>query len=129
MPTLIEELKKVEEDKRQTKELEKAIKKFVMRQNVYDILHTATSNGLSAIINEGFTKLEPSIYSHKGTICEGYIFTINNPSFVKSLLTAHIVILPENNISIDITDYDTIRITQKRALHELKAVIGLNEEE
>lgn len=37
MPTLIEELKKVEEDKRQTKELEKAIKEYIIRPNVYDI--------------------------------------------------------------------------------------------
>lgn len=129
MPTLVEELKKAEENQQKQEELEKAIKEYIIRPNVYGILHTAASNGLSAMINEGFTKLEPSIYSHKGTICEGYIFTINNPSFVKSLLTAHIVILPKNNISIDITDYDTIRITQKRALHELKAVIGLDEEE
>lgn len=128
MPTLVEELKKVEENKRQTKELKKTIKEFITQPNIDDTLRKAALNGLSAIINEGSTKLEPA-FNQSGTICSGYLFTIDNPSFVKPLLTAHIIILPENNISIDIVDYDTIRITQKRTLHELKTAIELDEEE
>lgn len=128
MPTLVEELKRVENNQQKTKELEKAIKEFVIQPNTIDILKKAALNGLSAIINEGSTKLEPA-FNQSGTICSGYLFTIDNPSFVKPLLTAHIIILPENNISIDIVDHDTIRITQKRALHELKTAIGLDEEE
>lgn len=38
MSTLVEELKKVDVDKQQTKELGKAIKEFITRPNVYDTL-------------------------------------------------------------------------------------------
>lgn len=58
MPTLVEELKKVEENKQQTKELEKAIKDLVMQPNVYDTLRKAASNGITAKMNGGFTHLE-----------------------------------------------------------------------
>lgn len=58
MPTLVEELKKVEENKQQTKELEKAIKDLVMQPNVYDTLRKAASNRITAKTNGGFTRLK-----------------------------------------------------------------------
>lgn len=58
MSTLVEELKKVEEVKRKTKELEKAIREFIIRPNVYDTLKKAASNGITAKTNGGFTRLE-----------------------------------------------------------------------
>lgn len=37
MPTLVEELKKAEENQQKQEELEKAIKEYIIRPNVYDI--------------------------------------------------------------------------------------------
>lgn len=58
MTTLIEELKNVEKNKQKTKELEQAIKEFITRPNVYDILRKAASKGITAKMNGDFTRLE-----------------------------------------------------------------------
>lgn len=126
MPTLVEELKKVEEDKRQTKELEKAIKEFVMQPNVYDTLRKATMNGITAKVNGGFTRLEVKNYDPRWNRL-GYTFYMEQPGQIKPMLTAHIDLLTDGT-SLYIEHYDSNQLTKEQVLRALESTIGLNEE-
>lgn len=125
MPTLVEELKKVEEDKQQTKELEKAIKELVMQPNVYDTLRKAAMNGITAKVNGGFTCLEAKNYdSHWNRL--GYTFCMEQPEQIKPMLTAHIDLLTDG-ASLYIEHYDSNQLTKEQILQALEGVIGLGD--
>lgn len=126
MPTLVEELKKVEEDKRQTKELEKAIKEFVMQPNVYDTLRKAAMNGITAKVNGGFTRLEVKNYDPRWNRLD-YTFYMKQPGQIKPMLTAHID-LPTDGTSLYIEHYDSNQLTKEQVLRALESTIRLNEE-
>ena len=126
MPTLVEELKKVEEDKRQTKELEKAIKEFVMQPNIYDTLRKAAMNGITAKVNGGFTRLEVKNYDPRWNRL-GYTFYMEQPGQIKPMLTAHIDLLTDGT-SLYIEHYDSNQLTKEQVLRALESTIGLNEE-
>lgn len=126
MPTLVEELKKVEEDKRQTKELEKAIKEFIMQPNVYDTLRKAAMNGITAKVNGGFTRLEVKNYDPRWNRL-GYTFYMEQPGQIKPMLTAHIDLLTDGT-SLYIEHYDSNQLTKEQVLRALESTIGLNEE-
>lgn len=126
MPTLVEELKKVEEDKWQTKELEKAIKELVMQPNVYDTLRKAAMNGITAKVNGGFTRLEIKNYDPRWNRL-GYTFYMEQPGQIKPMLTAHIDLLTDGT-SLYIEHYDSNQLTKEQVLRALESTIGLNEE-
>lgn len=126
MPTLVEELKKVEEDKRQTKELEKAIKELVMQPNVYDTLRKAAMNGITAKVNGGFTRLEVKNYDPRWNRL-GYTFYMEQPGQIKPMLTAHIDLLTDGT-SLYIEHYDSNQLTKEQVLRALEGTIGINEE-
>ena len=125
MPTLVEELKTVEENKRQTKELEKAIKEFITRPNVYDTLRKAASNGITATVNGGFTRLEAKNYDPRWNRL-GYTFCMEQPEQIKPMLTAHIDLLTDG-ASLYIEHYDSNQLTKEQVLQALKVVIGLED--
>ena len=126
IPTLVEELKKVEDDKRQTKELEKAIKEFVMQPNVYDTLRKAAMNGITAKVNGGFTRLEVKNYDPRWNRL-GYTFYMEQPGQIKPMLTAHIDLLTDGT-SLYIEHYDSNQLTKEQVLRALESTIGLDEE-
>lgn len=126
MPILVEELKKVEEDKRQTKELEKAIKELVMQPNVYDTLRKAASNGIAAKVNGGFTRLEAKNYDPRWNRL-GYTFCMEQPEQIKPMLTAHIDLLTDG-ASLYIEHYDSNQLTKEQVLQSLQTIIGLEDE-
>lgn len=125
MPTLVEELKKVEEDKRQTKELEKAIKEFITQPNVYDTLRKAAMNEITAKVNGGFTRLEAKNYDPRWNRL-GYTFYMEQPDQIKPMLTAHIDLLTDG-ASLYIEHYDSNQLTKEQVLQALDGVIGLED--
>lgn len=125
MPTLVEELKKVEEDKRQTKELEKVIKEFIMQPNVYDTLRKAAMSGITAKVNGGFTRLEVKNYDPRWNRL-GYTFYMEQPGQIKPMLTAHIDLLTDGT-SLYIEHYDSNQLTKEQVLQALDGVIGLED--
>ena len=122
MPTLVEELKKVEEDKRQTKELEKAIKEFIAQPNVYDTLRKAAMNEITAKVNGGFIRLEAKNYDPRWNRL-GYTFYMEQPDQIKPMLTAHIDLLTDG-ASLYIEHYDSNQLTKEQVLQALDGVIG-----
>ena len=124
MPTLVEELKKVE-DKRQTKELEKAIKEFITQPNVYDTLRKAAMNEITAKVNGGFTCLEAKNYDPRWNRL-GYTFNMEQPDQIKPMLTAHIDLLTDG-ASLYIEHYDSNQLTKEQVLQALDGVIGLED--
>lgn len=126
MTTLIEELKNVEKNKQKTKELEQAIKEFIMRPNVYDILRKAASKGITAKMNGDFTRLEAKNYEPRLHRL-GYTFCMEHPEQVKPMLTAHIDLLTDG-ASLYIEHYDSDQLTKEQILQSLKTIIGLEDE-
>lgn len=126
MSTLVEELKKVEEVKRKTKELEKAIQEFIIRPNVYDTLKKAASNGITAKTNGGFTRLEAKNYDPRLNRL-GYTFCMEQPEQTKPMLTVHIDLLTDGADPY-IEHYDSNQLTKEQVLQALEGVIGLDEE-
>lgn len=126
MPTLVEELKKVEENKQKTKELEKAIKDLVMQPNVYDTLRKAASNRITAKTNGGFTRLEAKNYDPRLNRL-GYTFCMEQPEQTKPMLTVHIDLLTDGADPY-IEHYDSNQLTKEQVLQALEGVIGLDEE-
>lgn len=125
MPTLVEELKRVENNQQKTKELEKAIKEFVIQPNTIDILKKAALNGLSATVNGGFTRLEAKNYEPRWNRL-GYTFRMGQPEQVKPMLTAHIDLLTDG-ASLYIEYYDSNQLTKEQVLQALKGIIGLED--
>ena len=126
MPTLVGELKKVEENKRQTKELKKTIKEFITQPNIDDILRKAASNKITAKMNGGFTRLEAKNYDpHLHRL--GYTFCMKQPEQVKPMLIAHIDLLTDG-VDLYIEHYDSNQLTKEQVLRTLKTIIGLDEE-
>ena len=120
-------IEKVEDDKRQTKELEKAIKELVMQPNVYDTLRKAAMNGITAKVNGGFTRLEVKNYDPRWNQL-GYTFYMEQPEQIKPMLTAHIDLLTDGT-SLYIEHYDNNQLTKEQVLRTLESTIGLDEEE
>lgn len=89
MPTLVEELNNAEDNRRKTKELEKAIKEFITQPNVNDTLRKGASNEITAKMNGGFTRLEAKNYDPRLHRL-GYTFCMEQPEQVKPMLTVHI---------------------------------------
>lgn len=125
MPTLVEELKKAEENQQKQEELEKAIKEYVTQPNVYDTLHKAASNGITAKMNNGFTRLEPKDFS-PDTELLGYQFYIEHPDYLKPFLKVHIDLL-NNNATVYTERYIINELTQEQIIQSLKTIIGLDE--
>ena len=126
MPTLVEELKRAEEDRTKTKELEKAIKEFIIQPKVYDTLKKGAQNGITAEMNGGFTRLKAKNYDPRWERL-GYIFFVEHPEQVKPMLTAHIDLLTDG-VALYIEHYDSNQLTNKQVLQSLKTIIGLDEE-
>ena len=125
MPTLVEELKRVENNQQKTKELEKAIKEFVIQPNTIDILKKTALNGLSATVNGGFTRLEAKNYEPRWNRL-GYTFRMEQPEQVKPMLTAHIDLLTDG-ASLYIEYYDSNQLTKEQVLQALESIIGLED--
>lgn len=125
MPTLVEGLKKVEENKRQIKELEKAIKELVMKPNVYDTLRKGALNGITTKVNGGFTRLEVKNYDPRLHRL-GYTFYMEQPEQIKPMLTIHIDLLTDG-VDPYIEHYDSNQLTKEQVLQALEGVIGLED--
>ena len=126
MPTLVEELKKAEENQQKQEELEKAIKEFITQPNVNDTLRKGASNGITAKMNGGFTHLEAKNYDPRLHRL-GYTFCMEQPEQVKPMLIAHIDLLTDG-VDLYIEHYDSNQLTKEQVLQSLKVVIGLDEE-
>ena len=119
MPTLVEELKRVENNQQKTEELKRAINEFVIQPNTIDILKKAALNGLSATVNGGFTRLEAKNYEPRWN-------RMGQPEQVKPMLTAHIDLLTDG-ASLYIEYYDSNQLTKEQVLQALKGIIGLED--
>lgn len=126
MPTLIEELKKAEENQQKQEELKQAIIKFVEQPNIHNTLKKGASKGINASINKGYTWLMAKDYA---TELErlGYLFLMDTPDKSKSLLTAHIDLL-NDGASVYIEHYDNNKLTKEHVLQALESIIGLEDE-
>ena len=124
MPTLVEELKKVEENQQKQEELKQAIIKFIEQPNIHNTLKKGASKGINASLNR-YTRLMAKDYA---TELErlGYLFSMDTPDKSKSLLIAHIDLL-NNGASVYIEYYNNKQITKEHALQTLKIIIGLEE--
>lgn len=127
MSTLVEELKKAEDDRQKTKELENTIKELVMQPDVYNTLHKAALNGITAKMNNGFTRLEPKDFS-PDTERLGYQFYIEHPEYIKPFLKVHIDLL-NNNANVYTERYITNELTKEQIIKSLKTIIGLDNDE
>lgn len=126
MPTLVEELKKAEENQQKQNELEKAIKEFVIQPSVYDTLRKAAVNGITAKVNGGFTRLEAKNYDPRSHRL-GYTFCMEQPEQVKPMLIVHIDLITDG-VALYIEHYDNNQRTKEQVLQSLKAIIGLEDE-
>lgn len=126
MPTLVEELKKVEENQQKQNELRKCIINFVTRQDVCDTLKKAASKEVNAQLNNGYIQLNAKDYAPKLKPL-GYLFSIDAPDRSKPLLLAHIEMI-DTGVCVYIEHYDSNQLTKEQVLQSLKAVIGLDEE-
>ena len=126
MPTLVEELKRVKEDRTKTKKLEKAINEFITQPNVYDTLRKAASNRITAKTNGGFTRLEAKNYDPRLNRLD-YTFCMEQPEQTKPMLTVHIDLLTDGADPY-IEHYDSNQLTKEQVLQALEGVIGLDEE-
>lgn len=127
MPTLVEELKKAEDDQQKTKELENAIKELIMQPRIYDTIHKAALNGITAKMNNGFTYLEPKDFTPDSELL-GYKFYIGHPEYLKPFLEVHIDLL-NNNAHVYTKRYITNEITKEQIIKSLKTIIGLDNDE
>ena len=126
MPTLVEELKKVENHQQKTKELEKAILLFVEQPNIYNTLKKAASNEITVKLNNDHTCLEAKGH---GSEVEplGYRFAMYSPHQTLPLLITHISFL-DSGVSVRIEYYSSEQLPKEHALRTLKTIIGLDEE-
>lgn len=126
MPTLVEELKRAEENEQKQNQLKNAILQFVEQPNIHNLLKKAASKEINASLNNGYNYLKS-----KGQGSEikplGYLFVMDSPDRSKSLLLAHIDLLTDNT-SVYIEQYDSNQIPKEHALQTLKTIIGLDEE-
>jgi hypothetical protein len=126
MPTLVEELKRAEENEQKQNQLRNAILQFVEQPNIHNLLKKAASKEINASLNNGYNYLKS-----KGQGSEikplGYLFVMDSPDRSKSLLLAHIDLLTDNT-SVYIEQYDSNQIPKEHALQTLKTIIGLDEE-
>ena len=126
MPTLVEELKKVEENEQKQNQLRKAILQFVEQPNIYNMLKKAASKEINASINNGYNYLKSK--GHDSEVEPlGYLFVMDAPNRSKSLLLAHIDLLT-NGPSVHIESYNSEQLPKEHALRTLKTIIGLDEE-
>lgn len=106
-------------------ELEKAIKEFITQPNVNGTLRKGASNGITAKMNGGFTRLEAKNYDPRLHRL-GYTFCMEQPEQVKPMLTAHID-LPTDGVALYIEHYDNNQLTKEQIIQSLKTIIGLEE--
>ena len=126
MPTLVEELKKVEENQQKQNELRKYIINFVTRQDVCDTLKKAASKEVNAQLNNGYIQLNAKDYTPKLKPL-GYLFSIDAPDRSKPLLLAHIEMI-DTGVCVYIEHYDSNQLTKEHALQSLQTIIGLEDE-
>lgn len=118
MPTLVEQLKKAEENEQKQNELRNAILQFVEQPNVYDILKKAASKGINTSINNGYAYLKSN--GHGSEIEPlGYLFAMDSPDRSKSLLLARIDLLTDST-SVYIEQYDSEQIPKKTRSSDIK---------
>ena len=126
MPTLVEELKRAEENEQKQNQLRNAILQFVEQPNIHNLLKKAASKEINTSLNNGYNYLKS-----KGQGSEikplGYLFVMDSPDRSKSLLLAHIDLLTDST-SVYIEQYDSNQIPKEHALQTLKTIIGLDEE-
>lgn len=127
MPTLVEELKRTEENQQKQNELRKRIINFVTRQDVCDTLKKAASKEVNAQLNNGYIQLNAKDYAPKLKPL-GYLFSIDAPDRSKPLLLAHIEMI-DTGVCVYIEHYDNNQLTKEQALQALESIIGLDEEE
>lgn len=127
MPTLVEELKRVEENEQKQNELRKSIINFVSRQDVCDTLKKAASKEVNAQLNNGYIRLNAKDYAPKLKPL-GYLFSIDAPHRSKPLLRAHIEFI-DTGVCVFIEHYDNNQLTKEQVLQALKSIIGLDEED
>lgn len=126
MPTLVEELKKVEENQQKKNELRKCIMNFCTRQNVYDTLKKGASKGINVQFNNGYIRLETKNYAPKLKAL-GYLFSIDARDRAKALLLVHIELI-DTGVCVYIEQYDSEQLTKEHALQSLQTIIGLEDE-
>ena len=125
MPTLVEELKRAEENEQKQNQLKNAILQFVEQPNIHNLLKKAASKEINASINNGYNYLKSK--GHDSEIEPlGYLFAMDSPDRSKSLLLAHIDLLTDS-ASVYIKQYDSDQIPKEYALRTLKMIIGLEE--
>lgn len=126
MPTLVEELKRAEENEQKQNHLRHAILQFVEQPNIHNLLKKAASKEINASINNGYNYLKSK--GHDSEIEPlGYLFAMDFPDRSKSLLLAHIDLLTDST-RVYIEQYDSNQIPKEHALRTLKTIIGLDEE-
>lgn len=126
MPTLVEELKRAEENEQKQNQLKHAILQFVERPNIHNLLKKAASKEINASINNGYNYLKSKGHDREIEPL-GYLFAMDSPDRSKSLLLAHIDLLTDST-SVYIEQYDSNQIPKEHALRTLKTIIGLDEE-
>lgn len=127
MPTLVEELKRAEENQQKQEELRKCIINFVTRHDVCDTLKKAVSKEVNAQLNNGYIQLNAKDYVPE-LKSSGYLFSIDAPDRSKPLLLAHIEMI-DTGVCVYIEHYDNNQLTKEQALQALENIIGLDEEE
>lgn len=126
MPTLVEELKRAEENEQKQNQLRHAILQFVEQSNIHNLLKKAASKEINASINNGYNYLKSKGHDREIEPL-GYLFAMDSPDRSKSLLLAHIDLLTDST-SVYIEQYDSNQIPKEHALRTLKTIIGLDEE-
>ena len=126
MPTLVEELKRAEENQQKQNELRKCIINFVTRPDVCDTLKKAASKGVNAQLNNGYIQLKAKDYVPQLKPL-GYLFLIDAPNRAKPLLLAHIELI-DTGVCVYIEQYDSGQLTKEHALQSLQTIIGLEDE-
>lgn len=127
MPTLVEELKRAEENEQKQNQLRHAILQFVEQPNIHNLLKKAASKEVNAQLNNGYIQLNAKDYAPKLKPL-GYLFSIDAPDRSKPLLLAHIEMI-DTGVCVYIEHYDNNQLTKEQALQALESIIGLDEEE
>ena len=95
MPTLVEELKRAEENEQKQNQLRHAILQFVEQPNIHNLLKKAASKEVNAQLNNGYIQLNAKDYAPKLKPL-GYLFSIDAPD--RSIKTAVIFVDKNNNL-------------------------------
>lgn len=114
MSTLVEELKRAEENEQKQNQLRKSIMNFCTKQNVYDTLKKGASKRINVQFNNDYIRLETKNYAPKLKAL-GYLFSIDARDRSKPLLLVHIELI-DTGVCVYIEQYDADRLTKEHAL-------------